>query len=88
MNEQTDREEVFEKEEASEFEEFSKVDEIFREEHEDILGGMAKVLEEYEIEGYRVTGVTFEPPNPCLCLPYVRYVSGVGIEAGISCFDD
>jgi hypothetical protein len=49
---------------------------------------MAAVLKEYEIEGYRVTGVTFESPNPSLCLPYVRYVPGTGVVVGVSCFDD
>ena len=69
------------------YEEFSEVDGIFREKHEDILRDMTTVLEEYGISGYRVTDVTFEPPNPRLCVPYCRWVPGDGIVCGVSCFD-
>jgi hypothetical protein len=69
------------------FEELSRIDRIFRERHQDILNDVATVLERYEIKDYRVTGVTFNPPNPSLCLPSVQYVPGVGVRLVVSCLD-
>ncbi len=90
MSEKTDPEQVSKEEEVPkevDFDELSEIDKIFRDKYEAILGDIAKVLENYEIKGYRITDLTFKPPNPRLCLPYVRYVPDVGVVCGVSCFD-
>ena len=74
------------------FDEFSRVDNTFREKYADITADLAAVLTKYGIEGYRVTGFIFQPPNPRNCRPYCRWVPGGGmfgghIECGISCFN-
>jgi hypothetical protein len=93
-NKQTEPEEVSEVEESSEprvppvtFEELARIDKIFREQHHSIRNDIAEVLAKYDIKGYRVTGVTFIPPNPSLCLPSVQYVPGVGFQLVVSCLD-
>ena len=67
--------------------ELSRIDKIFRENQEQILADVAAVLAKYGIDGYRVSAVTFAPPNPKVCLPYVRYDRVNGVVAGVSCFD-
>jgi hypothetical protein len=67
--------------------ELSRIDGIFRENREEILNDLAAVLAKYDIGGYNVSAVTFAPPNPKLCVPYVRYDRTYGVVCGVSCFD-
>jgi hypothetical protein len=69
----------------------SDIDKTFRENYAQITEELAAVINKYldpknEV-GYRVSAVTFAPPNPKLCVPYVRFDRVYGVVAGVSCFD-
>jgi hypothetical protein len=73
------------------YEELGRIDDNFRKNYRQIMDEVAAVINKHldpdnTGRNYRVSAVTFAPPNPDLCLPYVRYDRVNGVVVGVSCF--